>query len=83
MKSRLGRRSFLTAAAGAAGTSFWNDLKAEPTLQNVQTSSKPSELKITDMRIADLPGRPIIVWTRTRGSTAWARCATARIRRTR
>jgi len=26
----------------------------------VQTSSKPSELKITDMRIADLPGRPII-----------------------
>lgn len=60
MKSRLGRRTFLTAAAGAAGTSFWNDLKAEPTLQNVQTSSKPSELKITDMRIADLPGRPII-----------------------
>src|SRR5512134_758440 len=60
MKSRLGRRTFLTAAAGAAGTSFWNDLKAEPTLQNVQTNSKPSELKITDMRIADLPGRPII-----------------------
>ena len=60
MKSRLGRRSFLTAAAGAAGASFWTDLKAEPPLQNVQTSSKPSELKITDMRIADLPGRPII-----------------------
>ena len=57
---KISRRNLLGAAAGAAGVSFWNDLKAEPPLQNTQTNSKPSELRITDMRIADLPGRPIV-----------------------
>ena len=52
MKSRFGRRSFLTSAAGVAGASFWADRTIEAYQQNVQTASKPSELRITDVRMA-------------------------------
>jgi hypothetical protein len=40
-----GRRSFLKRAAGAMGAAFWADdlLDAHP--QNVNTNSKPSDLK--------------------------------------
>jgi L-alanine-DL-glutamate epimerase-like enolase superfamily enzyme len=49
---RLGRRSFLTSAAGALGAAFWADETLEGATQHVRTSSRPSELKITDLRVA-------------------------------
>ncbi len=56
----LGRRSFFgTAAGGAMAASFWDNRTLEAATQNVNTRSKPSELKITDMRIATLKGAPM------------------------
>jgi L-alanine-DL-glutamate epimerase-like enolase superfamily enzyme len=48
----FGRRSFLTRGSAAAGLGLFADLEAYP--QNVNRNSKPSDLKITDMRIAVL-----------------------------
>ncbi|MCC6858995.1 MAG: mandelate racemase/muconate lactonizing enzyme family protein [Bryobacterales bacterium] len=56
----LGRRSFLRSAAGAAGAAFWADSTLDAALHYTQTSSKPSDLKITDLRVAVLPGRPLV-----------------------
>ena len=60
VKSRLGRRSFLGSAAAALGASFWADETLEAAMQNVPTASKPSELKITDLRVANIPRNPLI-----------------------
>src|SRR5207253_5406591 len=49
-----GRRSFLKAGGMAAGLGLLADLEAYP--QNVNRNSSPSDLKITDMRIAVLRG---------------------------
>ncbi len=56
---RAGRRSFLKRTAGALGASFWADdvLDAHP--QNVNTNSKPSDLKITDLRTAVITRAPM------------------------
>jgi hypothetical protein len=48
----FGRRSFLRAGGMAAGLGLLTDLEAYP--QNVNRNSNPSDLKITDMRIAVL-----------------------------
>jgi L-alanine-DL-glutamate epimerase-like enolase superfamily enzyme len=56
---KASRRSFLTSAAGALGTTFWANETLEAYQQNVNTSSKPSELKITDLRIATVVGAPM------------------------
>ncbi len=61
-KNRIGRRSFLKTGAAAAGLGLLADLEAYP--QNVNRSSNPSDLKITDMRIAVVRGP---------GATRWAR----------
>src|SRR5579875_259684 len=53
-KNGFGRRSFLKTGAAAAGFGLLADLEAYP--QNVNRSSSPSGLKITDMRIAVLRG---------------------------
>ncbi len=53
-KNAIGRRSFLRKGAAAAGLGLLADLEAYP--QNVNRSSSPSDLKITDMRIAVLRG---------------------------
>jgi L-alanine-DL-glutamate epimerase-like enolase superfamily enzyme len=53
------RRSFLRAAAGAAAATFWADEAIEAYQGNVNTNSKPSELKITDMRVAVLGRAPM------------------------
>src|SRR4051794_17879047 len=50
----IGRRSLLSMGATAAGLSVLADLEAYP--QNVSRNSIPSDLKITDMRIAVLRG---------------------------
>jgi hypothetical protein len=48
----LGRRSFLKAGGMTAGLGLFADLEAYP--ENLNRNSKPSDLKITDMRIAVL-----------------------------
>src|SRR5437868_3409429 len=53
-ENAIGRRSFLRRGAAAAGLGLFADLEAYP--QNVNRNSIPSDLKITDMRIAVLRG---------------------------
>src|SRR6185437_15781596 len=53
-KNGIGRRSFLKTGAAAAELGLLADLEVYP--QNVNRSSNPSDLKITDMRIAVLRG---------------------------
>jgi L-alanine-DL-glutamate epimerase-like enolase superfamily enzyme len=54
----LGRRSFLRRAGGAAAAAFWADETLEAYQQHVNTNSKPSELRITDLRVAVVTGAP-------------------------
>jgi L-alanine-DL-glutamate epimerase-like enolase superfamily enzyme len=60
---QFGRRSFFksfgTAAAGTAAASLVTDADLEAQPQNVQTRSIPSQLKITDMRVATIVGAPM------------------------
>src|SRR5215510_9341133 len=63
LKQVLDRRSFFksttTAAAGISLASFFNSAEdVEAATQNVNKASKPSELKITDLRVATLRGVP-------------------------
>jgi L-alanine-DL-glutamate epimerase-like enolase superfamily enzyme len=51
-----GRRSFLRNSAIAAGAAFWADDTLNAALQNTKTASKPSDLKITDVRMAAVGG---------------------------
>src|SRR4051795_4344632 len=53
-ENAIGRRSLLRKGAAAAGLGLLADLEAYP--QNVNRNSNPSDLKITDMRIAVLRG---------------------------
>ncbi|MBV8833688.1 MAG: mandelate racemase/muconate lactonizing enzyme family protein [Acidobacteriaceae bacterium] len=53
------RRTFLAAAAGALGLTFWDDETLEATTAHVNTNSKPSELKITDLRVTTIKGAPM------------------------
>jgi L-alanine-DL-glutamate epimerase-like enolase superfamily enzyme len=59
----LDRRSFFksvgTAAAGASAFGVLTDGDIEAAPQNVQRNSIPSDLKITDMRIATVVGAPM------------------------
>jgi len=49
-----GRRSFFKTAAGALGAGFLADQSLEALPQNVNTNSKPSDLRITDLRVITL-----------------------------
>src|SRR5579872_2954554 len=53
-ENAIGRRSLLRMGATAAGLGLFADLEAYP--QNVNRNSIPSDLKVTDMRIAILRG---------------------------
>ena len=59
MTNSNGRRSFLKRAAGTFGATFWADdvLDAHP--QNVNTNSKPSDLRITDLRTLVITRAPM------------------------
>jgi L-alanine-DL-glutamate epimerase-like enolase superfamily enzyme len=57
--ARMNRRSFLSASAGLAAGSFWSEETLEALPQNTNTSSKPSDLKITDLRIATVLKAPM------------------------
>src|SRR5579871_2602325 len=54
-----GRRSFLKGAAAAIGAGFWADHELEAHPQNVNTNSKPSELRITDLRTLTIARAPM------------------------
>jgi L-alanine-DL-glutamate epimerase-like enolase superfamily enzyme len=56
---RLGRRGLLKGIAAAAGAGFWADETLEALPQNVNTNSKPSDLKITDLRVATINRAPM------------------------
>lgn len=63
LRQLLDRRSFFkstsTAAAGISLAGFFNSSEdVEAATQNVNKASKPSELKITDLRVATLRGVP-------------------------
>jgi len=54
-----GRRAFLRGGAAALGASFWADSTLDAAVQNVNTHSKPSDLRITDVRVAVLGHAPM------------------------
>ena len=53
------RRNFLRGAAGAAAAGLWGSNILEALPQNVNTNSKPSDLKITDLRVAVVSRAPM------------------------
>jgi L-alanine-DL-glutamate epimerase-like enolase superfamily enzyme len=61
MTKLTGRRSFLRAGAGAMGAAFWADETLGSVLQNTKTNSRPSDLKITDLRVAVIARAPFTV----------------------
>jgi L-alanine-DL-glutamate epimerase-like enolase superfamily enzyme len=55
----VGRRGFLKSLGAAAAATFWADEQLEAYQQQVNTNSRPSDLKITDMRVAVVGGAPM------------------------
>src|SRR5689334_20939859 len=53
------RRSFLKGVGGALAAGFWANETIEAYSQNVNTNSKPSELKITDLRVLTIARAPM------------------------
>ena len=59
-KGGASRRGFFGGAVGAAAAAtFWADETIEAYQGNVRTAGKPSDLKITDLRVANLQGAPM------------------------
>ncbi len=54
-----GRRSFLKGAATMMGAGFWADQVLEALPQKTNTNSKPSDLKITDLRVLTIARAPM------------------------
>ena len=70
------RRGFLKTFSAAAAATFWADEQLEAYQQNVNTNSKPSDLKITDMRVATVVGAPMrcpIIRIDTNQGRVWTR----------
>ena len=59
MSELTARRRFLKGLAGVVGAGFWADQSIEAYQQHVNTNSKPSELKITDLRVATIARAPM------------------------
>ena len=63
VKRQLDRRTFIksagTAAAGASAIGFLGSDDLEATVHNVNPNSIPSQLKITDLRVATIVGAPM------------------------
>src|SRR5438105_1759699 len=55
----LQRRSFLKSDAGVLGATFWADDLLDALPQNTNTNSRPSDLKITDLRVATITRAPM------------------------
>jgi L-alanine-DL-glutamate epimerase-like enolase superfamily enzyme len=56
---KLSRRGFFSSSAAGMATGFWADQTLDAAVQNTNTNSKPSDLRITDMRIATVRGAPM------------------------
>src|SRR5436309_4506677 len=54
-----GRRTFLKSTAGLLGGGFWADQTLDALPQNTNTNSKPSALRITDMRVLTIARAPM------------------------
>jgi L-alanine-DL-glutamate epimerase-like enolase superfamily enzyme len=55
------RRSFINSSlAGALGLTFWDNKTLDAATDHVNTNSKPSELRITDLRVATLKDAPMV-----------------------
>jgi L-alanine-DL-glutamate epimerase-like enolase superfamily enzyme len=65
LKRLLDRRSFFksagAAAAGATAAGLLTSAEVEGAVKNVQRNSAPSQLKITDLRVAVITGAPMTV----------------------
>jgi L-alanine-DL-glutamate epimerase-like enolase superfamily enzyme len=59
LHNRVARRTFFSAVAGGLGLTFWDDKTLDAATQHVNGNSKPSELKITDLRVATIKGAPM------------------------
>ena len=55
----MNRRSLFRAASGVTATSFWADETIEAYQNHINTNSKPSDLKITDLRVAVITKAPM------------------------
>ena len=55
----IGRRAVLQTTAAALATASWADGSLDAALQNTKTASKPSELRITDLRVAVVARAPM------------------------
>src|SRR6516162_4475060 len=53
------RRSFLKKTAGLLGAGFWADQTLDALPQNTNTNSKPSDLRITDLRVLVIGRAPM------------------------
>ncbi len=58
-KNFTDRRGFLRSGAAALGAAFWANETLDAAVQNVNPNSKPSELKITDLRVAVVARAPM------------------------
>jgi L-alanine-DL-glutamate epimerase-like enolase superfamily enzyme len=56
---KRGRRSFLKGIGGVLAAGFWADETLDALPQNVNTNSKPSDLKITDLRVLVIARAPM------------------------
>ena len=56
---RASRRRFLKGAAGVTAAAIWGGDTLDAMMQFTNTASKPSELKITDLRVATLAKAPM------------------------
>jgi hypothetical protein len=59
MKRFNSRRSFLKGAAGVPAATIWGDNTLDGMMKYTNTASKPSELKITDLRVATITRAPM------------------------
>jgi L-alanine-DL-glutamate epimerase-like enolase superfamily enzyme len=59
LKNLVGRRAFLRNGTAAALAAFWADDVLEAATENVNTNSKPSDLRITDLRMAVIQRAPM------------------------
>jgi L-alanine-DL-glutamate epimerase-like enolase superfamily enzyme len=53
------RRNFLRGAAGVTGATIWGGNTLDAVMQHTNTASRPSELQITDLRVATLARAPM------------------------
>jgi L-alanine-DL-glutamate epimerase-like enolase superfamily enzyme len=55
----INRRNLLRSLAGTGAAALWSGVELDAYQSHVNTNSKPTELKITDMRIAVVQGAPM------------------------